>query len=560
MNDSDFKAVLDTLSSPVLVLRPVSGENKITDFEVLFSNRAFRAGTRRAGNIVRYYSQFRNFLQPDIPWFEMAERAARKEPVEPITYFSDANHAWFRLKMVPDANGLVVVSFENVTNERTKAQQLREHILHDNLTGLPNRDKFNEDFSAMIDIAQNENSMLALLMLDIDDLKILNNSQGQEQGDSVLRRTALLLGRFERGTIHSYRIGGDEFMVILEKNSTLDTIANTTDAISEAFTTEGIKVSGGISVFPDNTEEKEDLLRFTDIALQHAKADGKNRLVYFTPDMQKLFIQKLNMQTRLTAAVLADGFRLEYQPQFDIKTNELRGFEALLRWHDSELGDVSPSVFIPLAEETGLILPIGKWVMEHAFAMLKTWQTAYNFTGVLSINVSPLQLKQVSFVSDLEECLRKYELPPASVEIEVTESVMIDHMEEAVEKLSHIKNLGIRVSLDDFGTGYSSLNYLQQLPLDTLKIDKSFINNITAKDGIQANITNSIIMMVQKMGLDTIAEGVEKNDQYELLKRFNCNIVQGFLRGKPMAVERCNAYLSGDKSALLSLEEDGGPR
>ncbi|MDE5897766.1 MAG: EAL domain-containing protein, partial [Treponemataceae bacterium] len=180
----------------------------------------------------------------------------------------------------------------------------------------------------------------------------------------------------------------------------------------------------------------------------------------------------------------------------------------------------------------------------------------YQFTGVLSINISPLQLKQPEFVFDIEELARKYEIDPGTVEIEITEGIMIDNMEEAGAKLSALKDIGFRISLDDFGTGYSSLSYLQALPLSTLKIDKSFINNITSTDGIQANITNSIITMVSKMGLDTIAEGVEKPDQLELLKKFNCNIVQGFLRGKPMPEKNCDAYLGGEQSALLSIERE----
>ena len=270
--------------------------------------------------------------------------------------------------------------------------------------------------------------------------------------------------------------------------------------------------------------------------------------------MQKTFIQKLSIQNKMTQAVLESKFKQVYQPQFDVKSNTLRGFEALIRWHDEELGDIPPSVFIPMAEECGLIIPIGNWVINTAFSTLKQWQTKYDFKGIISINLSPIQLKQPSIVDDIKNCLDKYQLSPNFVEIEITEGIMIDSMEDAISKMKTLKDMGFKISLDDFGTGYSSLSYLQMLPLDTLKIDKSFINDITSKDGIQANITNSIIMMVSQMGLDTIAEGVEHDEQYELLKKFNCHIIQGFLCGKPMTEERCSAYLSGNQAALISLQ------
>lgn len=287
------------------------------------------------------------------------------------------------------------------------------------------------------------------------------------------------------------------------------------------------------------------------MAIHYAKRNGKNNFVYFEPDMQRVFIQHLTLQTKMTTAILENSFSQYYQPQFDIRTGELRGFEALIRWRDDELGDIAPSVFIPLAEETGLIIPIGRWVLKSAMTTLKKWQEKYNFTGIMSVNVSPIQLRSDNFISELDELIEHYKIKPELLEIEITEGVMINNMNDTIEKLKDIKSRGLRVSLDDFGTGYSSLSYLQMLPLNTLKIDKAFINGITAADGIQANITSCIINMVEKMGLETIAEGVEHPEQLDLLNKLNCNIVQGFLRGKPMPFNLCDAYLSGDQSALL---------
>ena len=303
----------------------------------------------------------------------------------------------------------------------------------------------------------------------------------------------------------------------------------------------------------DFPEQKNELIRFANMALHHSKKNGKNIFTTFDFDMQRVLIQHLTLQTKLTSAILDSNFVMYYQPQFDIKTKELRGFEALIRWEDSELGNIPPSVFIPLAEETGLIIPIGTWVLNTAFSTLKKWQIKYNFKGIMSVNISPKQLKQHNFIDELQNLLVRYNLSPSSIELEITEGIMINNMRATIDKLQVLRSMGLKVSLDDFGTGYSSLSYLQKLPLNTLKIDKSFISNITSNDGVQANITSSIIKMVDNMGLETIAEGVENEDQLHLLKDFNCNIVQGFHSGKPMPLELCNEFLAGDMSALITI-------
>lgn len=329
-----------------------------------------------------------------------------------------------------------------------------------------------------------------------------------------------------------------------------------TDTIFEAFQMEQLSVSGGIAIYPEHSEEQEELVRFADMGVHYAKKNGKNNFVFFKPDMQRVFIQQLSMHTKITNAVLTSNFKLFYQPQFDITSETLRGFEALIRWTDNELGEVPPSIFIPIAEETGLIIPISNWVLNTAFETLKKWQDNYDFKGILSINISPCQLKQDTFIESISSLLKKYDVNPEYLEFEVTEGVMINNIESTIEKLKMIKDMKIKISLDDFGTGYSSLSYLQTLPLNTLKIDKSFINNITSQDGIQAHITSSIINMVKRLGLSTIAEGVEYPEQMNLLKKINCNIVQGFLKGKPMPEDLCDSYLKGNDKALLTNGND----
>lgn len=547
---------MNSISSPLILARPIILPQGQKDFELVFFNEAFSRTVSKTILKFHYFHEFKALLSTEVPWNDMADKAINKIPCEPVTYFSDLSNGWFRVQMKGMDGKYIVVNIENITKEREHSKKLLDTAYIDILTGLYNRNKFLDDIADLTAQAQFNGTKLGLLLIDIDNMKIINDYNGHTAGDEVLKKSAEILKRFSKNIIKAYRFGGDEFLLAIKNCSSMDSITNVCDTVFESFNSEQIKFSGGIAVYPDDSEEPEDLLRFTDIAMRRAKKDGKNRITNFKPEMQRVFIQKLNMQAKMSAALLNSDFYLVYQPQFDIKTGDLRGFEALMRWHDKELGDIGPAIFIPLAEETGMILEIGDWVLNTAFCTLKNWQQKYSFKGIMSINISPMQLKQPNFIENIRNLLIKYNLNPDAVEIEITEGIMIENMNEAIEKLNSLKNIGLRISLDDFGTGYSSLSYLQVLPLNTLKIDKSFITGITEKNGIQANITNSIITMVTKMGLQTIAEGVEKNEQLQILKEFNCHIVQGFLRGKPMLEQNCAAYLGGKKSALISLETE----
>ena len=547
---------MNSIFSPLIVARPIILPQGQKDFELVFFNEAFSRTVSKTILKFHYFHEFKALLSTEVPWNDMADKAINKIPCEPVTYFSDLSNGWFRVQMKGMDGKYIVVNIENITKEREHSKKLLDTAYIDILTGLYNRNKFLDDIADLTAQAQFNGTKLGLLLIDIDNMKIINDYNGHTAGDEVLKKSAEILKRFSKNIIKAYRFGGDEFLLAIKNCSSMDSITNVCDTVFESFNSEQIKFSGGIAVYPDDSEEPEDLLRFTDIAMRRAKKDGKNRITNFKPEMQRVFIQKLNMQAKMSAALLNSDFYLVYQPQFDIKTGDLRGFEALMRWHDKELGDIGPAIFIPLAEETGMILEIGDWVLNTAFCTLKNWQQKYSFKGIMSINISPMQLKQPNFIENIRNLLIKYNLNPDTVEIEITEGIMIENMNEAIEKLNSLKNIGLRISLDDFGTGYSSLSYLQVLPLNTLKIDKSFITGITEKNGIQANITNSIITMVTKMGLQTIAEGVEKNEQLQILKEFNCHIVQGFLRGKPMLEQNCAAYLGGKKSALISLETE----
>ncbi len=551
--DVNLSSILDNIAAPVIAATPIKDSSgKITDFDIIYTNEEVK---KAAGFVMQNkpkWSDFSMNITSDIPWFKMALDAIAGRFYDDIRYFSPSTQAWYKIEMkyLPKEK-YIIITFINITSEREYYKKLKKTLITDPMTGFSNRTGFADSFAITLETARFKKFYSALLVIDIDNLQNINDSLGAAAGDKVILDVADVLRQFQREYIQIFRYGDDEFAVIITNFESNDSLVNFIDCIYDAFQIKQISVSGGISIFPTNTEQKDELIRFADMAVHYAKKNGKNTFIYFEPEMQRVFIQHLTIQTRMNAALLESNFTQYYQPQFDIQTGKLRGFEALIRWTDDELGTISPSVFIPLAEETGLIVPIGRWVLYTAINTLKTWQAKYDFRGIISVNVSPIQLLGDGFVEELADMINTFRVDPSLLEVEITEGVMINNMGDAIEKLRQIKAMGMRVSLDDFGTGYSSLSYLQMLPLNTLKIDKAFINDITSADGVQATITRSIIDMVEKMGLETIAEGVENKEQLELLHKFNCNFVQGFLRGKPMPFKLCDAYLAGDLNALL---------
>lgn len=546
-------SILDNLSAPIVVATPIKDQSgKIIDFDIIYTNEELK---QAAGFVIQNkpkWSDFSMNITSDIPWFKMALDAIAGRFYDDVKYFSPSTQAWYKIEMkyLPE-DKYIIITFINITSEREYYRKLKKTLITDPMTGFSNRSGFADTFAITLETARFKSFYAALLVIDIDNLQNINDSLGSTAGDKVILDVAETLKQFQREYIQIFRYGDDEFALIITNFESNDSLVNFIDCIYDAFQLKQISVSGGVAMFPNHTEQKDEMIRFADMAVHYAKKNGKNTFVYFEPEMHRIFIQRLTLQTKMNTALLESNFAQYYQPQFDIQTGKLRGFEALIRWNDDELGSIAPSVFIPIAEETGLIVPIGRWVLKTAITTLKTWQAKYDFRGIISVNVSPIQLLGDSFIEELEDLIFEYRIDPELLEIEITEGVMINNIGDAIDKLRQIKALGCRVSLDDFGTGYSSLNYLQMLPLNTLKIDKAFINDITSKDGVQATITRSIIDMVEKMGLETIAEGVENKEQLELLNKFNCNFVQGFLRGKPMPYNLCDAYLAGDVNALM---------
>lgn len=553
--NKELEVIINSIPTAVLLGTPLrTADNKIYDVKIDFANEAFKSIAQGKDFTGTHLSNIEKVFFPASNLFYDANSSQSAFSIKDKIYYSPKLDSWFKINLTFHSDlDTVILSLTDIASDKNFTAKLKTTLMTDTLTGLPNRAAVLPYLEKTIEKDMENKKCTAILCLDIDNLKNINDSLGEKEGDALIIRVANILLQFKSDNIQVFRHGGDEFIVVISNLKDEFDVACITDEIYELFLYKKVKVSGGISVFPVHTSKKEELMRFADMALSVAKKNGKNNFAYFEPFMQQNFIRHLTLESKMASALIESSFKQVYQPQFDIHTGKLRGFEALIRWQDKDLGEISPSVFIPLAEESGLILSIGNWVLNTAMKTIKRWQTKFNFNGIMSVNVSPVQLSQDTFIFELNNLIQKYEIDPNLLEIEITEGVMINNMNETIDKLQALKDMGVKVSLDDFGTGYSSLNYLQMLPLNTLKIDKSFISNITSEDGVQANITTSIISMVKKMGLETIAEGVEQPEQLELLNKFECDNVQGYLRGKPMPVHLCEEYLSGNEKALITI-------
>lgn len=588
---AEYKSVVDNASMPVVIGKPILKDKKPVDFKILYTNKCFAVFFPGLKAQDALYSHIKSGLSSDMQWSEALEALLRTSQMQSGTFYSARFSRWLKTTLHMTLDGLVAFTLVDVTQEKEHEQQLRRQNLrlaaltdelslskenlrsklenieslneelgyiayHDTLTGIFNKQRLKADLSRYEKSSLMSGVKFGIILIDIDNMKLINDSRGHAAGDAVICNAAIILKSFVRDHIRAYRFSGDEFIILGGQLNSRDTLLNIADAVLEAFNAQGIEFSAGISVFPDDTQNTEELLKFADMAMYEVKKKGRNNIAFFQNMMQEKFLSRLTLQNKLSDALLNNSFKLYYQPQFDVASGKLRGFEALLRWHDDRLGWISPEKFIPLAEETRLILPLSDWVMDTALSTLHDWVKDFHFDALMSVNVSPVQLKEPGFLFWLKDKIKKHGIDASNLEIEITEGVLIDNKEETIKILQQVRSMGIGISLDDFGTGYSSLNYLQMLPITTLKIDKSFIANITSKTGIEANITDSIVNMVSKMGLDTIAEGVEKPEQLQILKDFKCKTVQGFLKGKPMERARCDKMLAGDSSAILTIAND----
>ena len=446
------------------------------------------------------------------------------------------------LVRVQDEHGLTLHTigfFKDRTESYNAKQKIEELAFSDALTGLPNRLLLEERINQSITHANRGNGEFALLFLDLDNFKQINDSLGHPFGDRVLIEVTERLKKCLRQVDTAARLGGDEFVLLLHQAnaSGAEICARRVLAdLGAPFSIDGIQFSVtcsiGIALYPADGQKIEDLIKNADSAMYHVKERGRSDFRFYQRQMNIGLLSRMKIDHAMRQALEHQEFRLYYQPLVCLRTNQVFGAEALLRWNDKDLGEVSPAKFIPIAEETGLIISIGNWVMHTAIAQAATWNKDGRQIRI-SVNVSALQFQQTNFVDQLANALDEAHLDPDCIELELTESILIRDAEETLKKLKAIAMLGVRMSIDDFGTGYSSLSYLKRFPINKLKIDRSFIMNLP-KDESDIAIVTAIISLAHALKLKVIAEGVETVEQREFLCELNCNEIQGFLIAKAL--------------------------
>lgn len=423
---------------------------------------------------------------------------------------------------------------------KVQYDKIEKVAYYDQLTGLPNWNFMKIEVANRI--KKNPNEGFCMFQIDLDNFKNVNDIFGYEYGDKLLKKIGSTLSSLDIGIVS--RASGNEFFILKDNFESIENlnymaqyILNT---ISGLWNLDGneilISVNIGITVYPKHGDKFTTLIRNTDIALNKTKLIGKNSYKLFERSMYDEILKKAEMEKELRKAIQNNEFILYYQPQVDLKTRRAVSFEALIRWKNAKFGWVMPLDFISLAEETGLIIPIGEWVLKTACMQNKLWKSKGYCYDFISINVSPIQLKDKNFLNVVKKTLEETQLKSQYLEIEITESVMMESLEGNLKVINELKNMGIRVALDDFGSGYSSLNYLKSIPINTLKIDKTFIDGI-CKDSYKDIITEEIIKLAHRMELEVVAEGVEGEEQIQSLKGKKCNKIQGYYFGKPMPSE-----------------------
>lgn len=438
-----------------------------------------------------------------------------------------------------------ITGFISVISDFTERKKVEEAIskmaYYDQLTGLPNRALLSDRLNHVLAEGQRYNKLAAVLFLDLDNFKNINDALGHAEGDNLLMEVVKRLKKHIRTSDTMARHGGDEFTILVQDLKKAEHITRVVEKIfsefEEPFILNGheffVTTSIGISLYPDDGKDVETLLKNADIAMYRAKEEGKNTYQFFTPAMNERTMEIIKIKNMLYKAIKNEEFLLHYQPQVNVITGEVTGIEALVRWQNPERGLVYPGTFISLAEDTGLIVPLGEWVLSSACAQNRVWQDKYLKPVKMAVNLSIRQLKQKDFVGTVKRILKDTRLDPEYLEFEVTESTVMDDIEYNIEMLHELKSIGIKLSIDDFGTGYSSFEYLKQMPIDMLKIGMPFVQNIT-KNPDDAAIAKAIIEVAHIMNLEVIAEGVETIEQLKLLRTLHCDKIQGFLVSKPL--------------------------
>jgi diguanylate cyclase (GGDEF)-like protein/PAS domain S-box-containing protein len=472
-----------------------------------------------------------------------------------ISYVFQGEHRYFSVSGEPMFNGDGRFRgyrgvARDITARKRAEQRIQYLATHDELTGIPNRVKFSRTLNLAIESARHQDGKFAVLFIDLDRFKTINDSLGHALGDTLLKETAARLGQVLGSNDAIARLGGDEFVVLVEGAGEIEQVKAVAREILSAVTKPvdlmghecRVTASIGISMYPADGRDEQALMKNADIAMYRAKDEGKNNYRFYSRDIMGRAIERLMLETSLRRALERNEFFLYYQPKQNLATGQITGVEALLRWNHPELGKLSPSQFIPLAEDAGLIVPIGKWVLETACAQSMAWQRDGLLPIGMAVNLSARQFADENLLKNVAAALRETGLAPELLELEITESMVMQNAEQAIKLLTAIKKMGVRLAIDDFGTGYSSMALLKRFPIDVLKIDRSFICEIP-KNAEDNAIAEAIINMGKALSLIVVAEGIETSEQETFLRNHGCDEIQGYYFSRPLAHDEFAEFL-----------------
>ena len=462
---------------------------------------------------------------------------------------------WISISVVRDVEGNIshyIASFTDISERKQAEAHISQLAYHDILTGLLNRFSLNSQLEQALAMAHRDQRALAVMFLDMDRFKTINDTLGHAVGDKLLITVAKRLRESVRESDIVARLGGDEFVVVLTEVEDATAVARLADKILQVLAQPYLigknalhsAASIGLAFYPDDGEDGETLMKNADTAMYHAKSQGRNNIQFFTAEMNQITLKRLKLDHDLRMAMETKQFELHYQPQLDSRDGRIVGVEALVRWRHPHEGLISPAEFIPVAEETGLILQLGEWVLDEACRQLRAWREEGLADVTMAVNLSAHQLRSPALLAQVAHALEKHGLPGADLELEITESVAMHDPAASISQLQALRDLGVRLSIDDFGTGYSSLSYLKLLPIHTLKLDQSFVRDIES-DSNDVAICTATIALAHNLGLAVVAEGVETEAQRLLLTSHQCDFMQGYLFSKPLPAEAALAFIKG---------------
>jgi len=463
-----------------------------------------------------------------------------------------------KLENTQGENTHYLAVFSDLSHQEAIQNQIHLLAYYDSLTGLPNRELFTDRLNLSLSLARREKQAVALFFLDLDRFKNINDTLGHSTGDQLLSAVANRLSTCLRESDTIARLGGDEFTVILSGITGKPQAENVAKKILDCFKQPyqvgtrdlHINTSIGISLFPQHGESSENLIRHADTAMYQAKALGKNRYIFYTNQMGSRHAHRVTLENELRKALSEASLSLAFQPQIDLSDNKVIAVEALARWQHPEIGAIPPDQFIPIAEETGLIHELGNWVMESACKTLAELRERFQRDLCLAINVSGIQLATGRMAHQVQDVLKRTGLPASTLELEITESVLMSDSHEALDSLAQLKSLGVQIAIDDFGTGYSSLSYIKRFAIDKLKIDRSFISDMEFSE-CDRQLVVTIINMAHDLSLQVIAEGIEQAWQLDYLRQAGCDQAQGYLIGTPMSGDDLALWLEAGTPAQI---------